>query len=685
MVPRLTVPDEGPCLRQEVLLGDPEALPQGGRRALVHEPHRSARGVADVDPVEAGADITGALGHRPDLPGGQWVEADRVGALELGGRDELLDAVADPVAELSRAELRRADAPLLLLDPPAHLERQAHGPLQLLVGHGRLRIRVQQLEQAVDGLVHRREVATGQRVGVVHPALHGRQARLRAQPAPALRDEVAHQPEVLGEVGGVELGHVPARDVRVQPVHERGVVPHLRGQGREQVTDPLLVRDVDVEVPDEHDRAIGPDGLPAAGELTRLHVALHDVDAVLLVEGDARDLVEADDVVLRDQAALAGGVVDEHPRDGRLAAGDEVRVRGHLLEQVGLAGAARAQLDQVVVAHHERDHPQQQDVLLAGREPRGLEPDGPQEQVLPLLGGERRTPSGQVLQGVAGGQLDGSQRSDAERTAARLLGNDGVVVQVDLGVEPAGEHPLVRPDDLVGDPHVPQLEAGQLGEVAVGLGVEARLDEVDELDRRPLTGARLEELLLAGPDGAVGQEPADHCQALLDLLGVGGRAVPAEQELPDVGRDGVGALEPVGEVLLHHVAVEHLGGQPVDLVQGERVHGFSPTLVRRCARTAPASSSTTTWISAPACASSSTNALASPSTTGRAAAMALDGSAGANRSSTVSPDLGGATSTRHRRPVHFSASTRTSTALAPPAVTVTTGVMHSCGLRPPCS
>ena len=44
--------------------------------------------------------------------------------------------------------------------------------------------------------------------------------------------------------------------------------------------------------------------LPAA-ELAGLHVALHDVDAVLLVEGDAGDLVEADDVVLADQPALA--------------------------------------------------------------------------------------------------------------------------------------------------------------------------------------------------------------------------------------------------------------------------------------------------------------------------------------------------------------------------------------------
>ena len=59
------------------------------------------------------------------------------------------------------------------------------------------------------------------------------------------------------------------------------------------------------KLPTMHDAAVGADALLAAAELAGLHVALHDVDAVLLVEGDAGDLVEADHVVLADQAALA--------------------------------------------------------------------------------------------------------------------------------------------------------------------------------------------------------------------------------------------------------------------------------------------------------------------------------------------------------------------------------------------
>ena len=67
-----------------------------------------------------------------------------------------MNVLADPgqrEGELGLAELVAADALLLLLDPPAHLERQAHGPLEVLVGDRHLGVRVEQLEQPVDGLV----------------------------------------------------------------------------------------------------------------------------------------------------------------------------------------------------------------------------------------------------------------------------------------------------------------------------------------------------------------------------------------------------------------------------------------------------------------------------------------------------------------------------------------------------
>lgn len=68
------------------------------------------------------------------------------------------------------------------------------------------------------------------------------------------------------------------------------------------MTNPLLVLDVHLEVADHDDPAVGPDALFSAAELGGLHVALYDVDAVLLVEGDTGDLVEANDIVLADES-----------------------------------------------------------------------------------------------------------------------------------------------------------------------------------------------------------------------------------------------------------------------------------------------------------------------------------------------------------------------------------------------
>jgi hypothetical protein len=71
----------------------------------------------------------------------------------------------------------------------------------------------------------------------------------------------------------------------------------------------LLLLDIDVEVAHHDDASLGADVLLASAELAGGHIALHDVDAIFLVERNAGDLVEANNVVLADEAALAGGVV----------------------------------------------------------------------------------------------------------------------------------------------------------------------------------------------------------------------------------------------------------------------------------------------------------------------------------------------------------------------------------------
>ena len=210
-------------------------------------------------------------------------------------------------------------------------------------------------------------------------------------------------------------------------VHESRIIPHLGGHGAEQVADALLVFDVHVEVPHHHDPAVGAYALAATAELPRFHISLHYSDAVLGVKRDPGHLIKAHYVVLADEAALTGGVVDEHPGDAGLAAADEVGVGTHLLVKVTLACATRPQFYSVVVALHERHHPQEQDVLGAGGEAAWLETDAPQEELLPLVRGELLAARGQVVQDSALGKLDRAQGPDAERPA-RLFLRDGRVV-----------------------------------------------------------------------------------------------------------------------------------------------------------------------------------------------------------------------------------------------------------------
>jgi hypothetical protein len=163
------------------------------------------------------------------------------------------------------SELGGADTLLLLLDPSPAFEGQAQRPFQVLVCDGHLGIRVQELEQAADRLCDRVRIAAGERAAECHPALHGVRPALVAKLGHALGQEVAHEPEVVGEQILAHLRHVPARQEAVDAIHERGVVAHLRRERPQQVADALLVLHVHVEVADEHDAAIGPDVVLARG------------------------------------------------------------------------------------------------------------------------------------------------------------------------------------------------------------------------------------------------------------------------------------------------------------------------------------------------------------------------------------------------------------------------------------
>ncbi len=253
-----------------------------------------------------------------------------------------------------------------------------------------------ELQQAADGLLDGVLIPAAQGPAERHAALEHRRPALTPQPRPTFAEEVADQAEVIGLDRFADLGHVPAGQVGMDAVHEGRVVAHLRRHRAEQMADALLVLDVDLEIAHHDDAAVGADALLAPAELARLHVALHDIDAILLVEGDAGHFVEADHIVLADQPPLAGRHVDEHPGDGALAAADQVGIGRDLLKEMALAGAARAQLDHIVVVLDERHHAQQQHIALALGHLRRLKADAAQQKLFPLV---RREPGAALRTG----------------------------------------------------------------------------------------------------------------------------------------------------------------------------------------------------------------------------------------------------------------------------------------------
>src|SRR6266446_6564356 len=107
-------------------------------------------------------------------------------------------------------------------------------------------------------------------------------------------------------------------------IHECRIVSHFGWHGTQEMANLLLLFDIYVEIANHDDATLSADVFFAAAELARGHIAFHDVDAVLLVEGDAGDFVKTYDIILADQTALATGVIYEHLRHGRLAARDQV-------------------------------------------------------------------------------------------------------------------------------------------------------------------------------------------------------------------------------------------------------------------------------------------------------------------------------------------------------------------------
>ena len=161
-------------------------------------------------------------------------------------------------------------------------------------------------------------------------------------------------------------------------------------------------------------------GVTATGERTRGHVVLHDLDAILVLEGDARHFIEGHHVPQADQPDLTPGHVVEQVRHRRLSAGDQDAVRADFLVDVALARAPRPKFGEVVVVLDQRDHAGQQVPLHPLAEVRRLHAGRTQQHVDPLLLGEG-PPSLEQLVQVHVRHLDRLQVPKHERRALLVL------------------------------------------------------------------------------------------------------------------------------------------------------------------------------------------------------------------------------------------------------------------------
>ena len=192
------------------------------------------------------------------------------------------------------------------------------------------------------------------------------------------------------------------------------------------------------------------DGLLPALERAGLAVGLHRRDDFFRHLLEVSDLVETDDIPDLHHALLAPGHVTEQIGDRR-AAREQSGVRRDLLDDVALARAAWAKLDEVVVPLRQGNEPHQEEQLQPPGHLAGLIAHAAHDEIDPLV--RRELPADvSILVEVEGGDLNRRQLVDPERVLAPRL---FVVFEAHVDLRPDTSHqkPLVVADVVLGNMH----------------------------------------------------------------------------------------------------------------------------------------------------------------------------------------------------------------------------------------
>src|SRR5690625_1164898 len=110
---------------------------------------------------------------------------------------------------------------------------------------------------------------------------------------------------------------------------------------------------------------------------------------------------------------------------------------------MALTGTPGTELHQVIVTLNKGHHTQQNCVLLPLRQAAGLNPRGPQQQLLPLLRRKFFPGGRQRIQNIPLGELDLPQGFYTEGTTITFLGNGSIVIERYFGVETTGDRKSV--------------------------------------------------------------------------------------------------------------------------------------------------------------------------------------------------------------------------------------------------
>src|SRR3954468_17703511 len=102
---------------------------------------------------------------------------------------------------------------------------------------------------------------------------------------------------------------------------------------------------------------------------------------------------------------------------------------------MALAGTAGAELHEVVIALHKRNHAKKKGVPLPVAQLARLDADGPEQKGLPFFRRELLPRLRQRIQYVALGQLNFPQGRDAKRATLSLLCDSNIERHAQLGVE----------------------------------------------------------------------------------------------------------------------------------------------------------------------------------------------------------------------------------------------------------